>query len=68
MTTYEQIARHCRHARLGYLDGQSGTAEDIAIRLRDLDQSVRWWQAVADRLTRERLDSLGEEDPSAAGG
>jgi hypothetical protein len=49
----QATANKCRHARLGYLDGQPGTWDDIVARLRDLDHAVRWWQRLAERLLRQ---------------
>lgn len=48
------LADRCRHARLGYLDGRPGTLEDVVARLDELDRCVRWWQALVQRLVRER--------------
>jgi hypothetical protein len=37
----QATANKCRHARLGYLDGQPGTWDDIVARLRDLDHHLK---------------------------
>lgn len=58
----QRVADRCRHARLGYLDGQPGTSDDVEQRLRELDESVRWWSTLANRLVRESLAASGESD------